>query len=89
MVKITHPRSTSTRKKIRKVYLQFIDGTTVDLARYFQALQKRGLLRDLLPEAGGPGVHGNAVLLFPDRRDHEGGRDNEKDDGAGRGPVRG
>ncbi|MEK6698161.1 MAG: TetR/AcrR family transcriptional regulator [Nitrospirota bacterium] len=64
MVKITHSEINLYPEKIRKVYLQFIDGTTVDLARYFQALQKKGLLRGFAPELAARAFMGMLFSYF-------------------------
>jgi len=50
MVKIMHSEINLYPGEIRKVYHQFIDGTTGVLAGYFALLQKKRLLRGFPPE---------------------------------------
>ncbi len=64
MVKITHSEINLYPEKIRKVYLQFIDGTTGVLARYFQSLQKKGLLRGFAPELAARAFMGMLFSYF-------------------------
>ena len=64
IVKITHSEINLYPEKIRKVYLQFIDGTTGALARYFQSLQKKGLLRGFSPELAARAFMGMLFSYF-------------------------
>jgi len=51
MVKIMYSEVTSYPVKIREVYNKFIDEMRMTLARYFESLQDRGVLRkDMSPE---------------------------------------